>query len=218
MRMNGCTKCEILRFQSAAGMNDKNFADDIIAYANIEEAARGYNAYKASPNDALDDGFSDYLVEYNWAITKKDSTNQVYPSENMELHKLISCDGSADVTTKILADASSFQSAAMDFFSNFGMLTKEKSLFGSASGGGGGYSNGDISKKSVRSLQTKFGTERPEKRGGWFSRAWKGITKPFRNLGRLISGKLPKINANANIITPDYKTFFKGRLFGKLNL
>ena len=91
-------------------------------------------------------------MEYNWAITKTDSTNQVYPSDPMELHKLISCDGASDVTTTIMWDASSFQSAVMDFFSTVGMLTTEKSLFGSVSGNAGGGVNGDISKKSKRVL------------------------------------------------------------------
>ena len=206
MRLNSCSKCEILRFKSAAGLNDKSsLTGDFFAYNNVEEAARGYNAYTASPNSPLDEGFSDYLVEYNWAITKRDSNNRVYPSDDMQLHKLISCQGIADVTTKIFADASSFQSAAMDFFSNLNMLTREQSLFGTVEGSGEGSGGGHIQKENTPVVQ------------GWLSRTWKRITRPVRNLWNLASGKLPKVNGNANIITPDYKTSFKTKLFGKMD-
>ena len=73
-------------------MNDKStLGGDLLAYRNIEMAGRGYNVYKASPNAPIDEGFSDQLVEYNWAITQKDSNGMVYPSDDMELHQLISC-------------------------------------------------------------------------------------------------------------------------------
>jgi len=108
MRINLCNRCEILRFKSEAGLNDKSLIGDFAAYNNVEQAARGYNAYTASPNSPIDEGFSDYLVDYNWGITKQDSNNRVYPSGDMQLHKLISCQGIADVTTKITSDATSF--------------------------------------------------------------------------------------------------------------
>lgn len=57
-----------------------------MAYRNIEMAGRGYNAYTASANSPIDEGFSDQLVVYNWAITQKDSNGMVYPSDDMELH------------------------------------------------------------------------------------------------------------------------------------
>jgi len=93
----------------------------------------------------------------------------------------------------------------MDIFSNLNMLTKEKSLFGSVEGSGGGSGNGNINKASTPVVQ------------GWLSKTWKKITKPFKAVGNLLSGKLPKINANANIITPNYKGSFKTKIFGKMD-
>ena len=78
----------------------------------------------------------------------------------------------------------------MDIFSTFNMLTEEKSLFGSVEGSGGGSGGGNINKVGTPVVQ------------GWLSKTWKKITKPFKAVGSLFSGKLPKVDAN--VITPDY--------------
>lgn len=93
----------------------------------------------------------------------------------------------------------------MDIFSTFNMLTEEKSLFGSVEGSGGGSGGGNINKGRTPVVQ------------GWLSKTWKKITKPFKAVGSLLSGKLPKIDANVNVITPDYKGSFETKIFGKMD-
>ena len=48
-------------------------------------------------------------------------------------------------------------------------------------------------------------------------KTWKKITKPFKAVGNLLSGKLPKVDANVNVITPNYKGSFKTKIFGKMD-
>jgi hypothetical protein len=60
--MLGCTECSILRFKDEAGLNDVKATDliqlkGLLKYRGIEEASRGYNVYKASPNQPTDEGF-----------------------------------------------------------------------------------------------------------------------------------------------------------------
>jgi hypothetical protein len=53
--MLGCSECSILRFKDSAGLNDVKATDliqlkGLLKYRGIEEASRGYNVYKATPN------------------------------------------------------------------------------------------------------------------------------------------------------------------------
>ena len=105
-----------------------------------------------------------------------------------------------------MSDASSFQSAAMDIFSNLNMLTRERSLFGLVDAEMNADGEGTLKKDTTPVVQ------------GWLSKTWKKITRPIRNVGKILSGSFPKMTADVNVITPDYKGMFKTRLFGKMDL
>lgn len=94
----------------------------------------------------------------------------------------------------------------MKHFASMNILSKIKSLFGSITGGGDFGGDGSALKVGTPIVQ------------GWLSTAFKTVTGPVRNLWNVLSGNLPAINANANIITPDYEGKFKFKLFGKLDL
>jgi hypothetical protein len=72
LRFIRCSPCDILRFKERSGINDLGLlTDNAKAYANLEQATRGYNIYKASPMGSRDQGFADNLVIYNWAVSKQ---------------------------------------------------------------------------------------------------------------------------------------------------
>lgn len=55
-----------------------------------------------------DEGFGDNLMIYNWAISKEHNYEQVYPSDDMELQQLLTCESKSEVETTVY-EASTFK-------------------------------------------------------------------------------------------------------------
>jgi hypothetical protein len=56
-----------------------------------------------------DEGFASHLMTFNWAVSKKHNYEQAYPSGEMELYPLLTCDAISQLKTYTAYDNPTFR-------------------------------------------------------------------------------------------------------------